>query len=152
MALPKFAQRYEVGDAWLADCSAHPALVRGVWDGEALAPIPSGGHWLVAETRLATGYPVLTRIRAEHRGPVLADPELDKLWWLVPLGAAEELADVRQLVVQPAGWCLHCPPTGWQLEGRMWITRPDGSGQLTDPAILAAAFGPGGHRLPAEAS
>jgi hypothetical protein len=151
MAQPKSAER-AAGDAWLADCSAHPDLVRAAWDAEQLAPIASGTPWLVAETRLATGYPMLTRIQAEHRGPVLADPEFDKLWWLVTLDAAEELADVRQLVVHPPGWCLKCPPTGRQIEGRMWITRPDGSGQLTDPAVLAAAFGPGGYRLPAEAS
>jgi hypothetical protein len=152
MALPKSDQRYEAGDAWLADCSAHPALVRAAWDGEVLAPIVSGGRWLAAEAQLATRYPMVVRIPAEHRGPVLADPEMDKLWWLVPLDAAEELADVRQLVVRPPGWCLRCPPTGWQMDGRMWITRPDGSGRLTDPAVLAAAFGPGGYRLPAEAS
>ncbi|MET9835833.1 hypothetical protein ABZ078_42655 [Streptomyces sp. NPDC006385] len=152
MAHPRMqcAQRYEAGDAWLADCSAYPDLVRSAWDNEALAPIASGGRWLVAEARLATAYHVLIRIRDEHRGPILADPELDKLWWLVPPDSAEELADVRKVVVQPAGWCLNCPPTGWQVEGRMWITRPDGSGRLTNSAVLGAAFGPGGRR--AEAS
>ncbi|MFE7447598.1 hypothetical protein ACFU7X_44870 [Streptomyces chartreusis] len=92
------------------------------------------------------------RIPEEQRGPVLADLKADKLWWLAPVDAAEELADVRQLLVQPAGWCLHCPPTGWQIDGRMWITRPDGWGRLTDPALLAGATGPGGYRLRAEAS
>ncbi|WP_406202479.1 hypothetical protein OG331_31470 [Streptomyces sp. NBC_01017] len=152
MALPTFTQQYEAGDAWLANSCAHPNLVRDVWASRMLAPIPSGEEWLVAEARLATGYPRLVRIRAEQRGPVLADPVMDVLWWLVPLHAPEKLADVRQLAVKPSGWSLHCPPTGWQIEGRMWITRPDGSGRLTDPAVLAAAFGPGGYRLPAEAS
>ncbi|QOV38637.1 hypothetical protein IM697_09795 [Streptomyces ferrugineus] len=152
MALPNFAQRYEAGDVWLADCSIRPDLIRAAWEKEALAPIASGGHWLAAEARLATGYPVVARIRAEQRGPVLADPASDKLWWLVPLNAAEELAGVRHLTVRPTAWLLRCPPTGWHLEGRMWIVRPDGSGQLTDPAVLAAAFGPGGYRLPAEAT
>ena len=152
MALPNSAHRYEAGDAWLANSCAHPNLVRDVWAADMLAPIPSGEEWLVAETRLATGYPKLVRIRAEQRGPVLADPVMDALWWLVPLDAAEELADVRELRVRPAGWCLRCPPAGWQIEGRMWITRPDGSGLLTDPAVLAAAFGPGGYRLATEAS
>ncbi|MBT2675802.1 hypothetical protein J7E95_34425 [Streptomyces sp. ISL-14] len=152
MVLPKSAQRYEAGDAWLADCSAHPALVREAWDKDLLAPITSGTRWLVAEARLATAYRMIGRIREERRGPTLADPESDKLWWLVPPNAPEELADVRQLTVQPEGWTLLCPPTRWVVGGRMWITCPDGSGQLTDPAVLAAAFGPGGYRLPAEAS
>ncbi|WP_369271649.1 hypothetical protein AB5J55_17885 [Streptomyces sp. R11] len=152
MALLTFTQQYEAGDTWLANCCPHPNLVRDVWDAKTLAPIPSGEEWLVAEARLTSGYPKLVRIRAEQRGPVLADQLMDALWWLVPLDAAEELADVRGLVVKPAGWCLDCPPTGQQVEGRMWITHPDGSGQLTDPVVLAAAFGPGGYRVPAEAS
>ncbi|MFC9911053.1 hypothetical protein [Streptomyces sp. NPDC059862] len=95
--------------------------------------------------------PAATRIREEQRGPVLADGELDRAWWLVPLDAAEKLADVRQLVVRPAGWSLHCPSMGSYVDGRFWLWRPDGSGRLTDAAVLAAAFGPGGYRLPAEA-
>ncbi|MFC7909081.1 hypothetical protein [Streptomyces nigra] len=152
MALPKFATLYEAGDAWLADCSARPTLVRAAWDVEKLAPIESGRSWLVAEGRVTTGYQVLARIRAGQRGPALADPLLDKLWWLIPTDAAEDLDDVGQLVVHPPGWSLYCPPTGWQVEGRMWLTRPDGSGLLTNPTLLAAAFGPGGYRRPAEAS
>jgi len=153
MPIPKsIARLYEVGDTWLADCSAHPSLVRQAWHMEALAPIPSGVHWLVAESRLVTGMKALSRIREEHRGPVLADPLLDMAWWLVPLDTAEELADVRPARVQPVGTPLHCPSTGWQACGRFWLTRPDGSGQLTDPAVLASAFGPGGYRLSAEAS
>lgn len=149
----RFTAVYEAGDAWLADCSAHPMLVRAAWNKEALAPIPSGERWLVAEAPLLTAMRALKRIHGEQQGPVLADPELDKAWWLVPLGAADELADVRQLVVRAPGWSLHCPPTGWHVDGRLWLSRPDGSGQLTDPVVLAAAVGPGGgYRVPTEAS
>lgn len=152
MALPEFTRQYEAGDAWLAGCSARPDLVRAAWETEALALIPAGAHWLVAEAQLATRYDALARIPVALRGPVLADPQADRMWWLVPLNAVEELADVRQLAVRPAGWCLPCPPTGWHIDGRMWLSRPDGSGRLTDPAVLAAAIGPGGYRLPAEAT
>jgi len=152
MAIPaSIARLYEAGDAWLADCSAHPTLVRMTWNKEVLTPIAAGTHWLAAETRLLTTMHALNRIREEHRGPVLVDVETDKAWWLVPLDAAEELADVRQVTVHVPGWPLHCPPTGWHLEGRFWLNRPDGSGRLTDPDVLAAALGPGGYRLPAEA-
>ncbi|WP_055491387.1 hypothetical protein [Streptomyces sp. TP-A0356] len=152
MAYPmRFAAMHEAGDAWLADCSAHPALVREAWEMEALAPIASGPHWLAAEAQLVTGMQALNRIRDEQRGPVLADPLLEKAWWLVPFTAGADLADLRQLVVQPAGWTLHCPPTGWHACGRFWLSCPDGTGQLTDPTMLAAAFGPGGYRRPTEA-
>lgn len=138
------AERYEAADAWLARCSGHPHEVRTRWDADELAPIASGAHWLIAESRLTTGMPAAARILPEHRGPVLADPDADRTWWLVPPSATEELADVRQVTVQPAGWTLRCPPCGWSVAGRWWLWRPNGTGLLTDPAVLAAAFGPGG--------
>jgi hypothetical protein len=147
----RLAAAYGAGDAWLADCSAHPALVRQTWGKEALAPITSGTRWFAAETRLMPTMHALNRITEAQRGPVLADPELDLAWWLVPLDAAEELADLRQVTVRPAGWPLHCPPAGWHLESRLWLCRPDGSGRLTQPAVLAAALGPGGYRRTPEA-
>ncbi|MER6065089.1 hypothetical protein ABT167_28775 [Streptomyces sp. NPDC001792] len=152
MAHPmRFAALYEAGDTWLAECSEHPDLVRTAWDQETLAPIASGAHWLVAESSLTKGWPAASRLRNAPHGPVLADPDANKMYWLVAPGAAEELADVRRLVVHPAGWPLSCPPTGWQVEGRFWLWRPDGSGHLNDPALIAAAFGPGGYRTEAEA-
>lgn len=154
MAHPRmrFAAVYEAGDAWLADCSAHPDLVHAAWDVDELAPIPSGKTWIAVEARLVASVYALDRIRAERRGPVVADAAADKAWWLVPPGAGDELADVRQLLVRTADWTLRCPPTGYQIDGRFWLNRPDGSGRLTDPAVLAAAFGPGGYRHSAEAS
>ncbi|MET7764832.1 hypothetical protein [Streptomyces sp. NPDC005336] len=80
MALPKCTERYEAGDAWLAGCSAHPALVREAWNLEALAPIRSGKTWLVVEAPLVASMQAHTRIRPEHRGPVVADPTLDTVW------------------------------------------------------------------------
>ncbi|MFC9130231.1 hypothetical protein ACFT4A_25740 [Streptomyces sp. NPDC057099] len=152
MALPKYTERYLAGDSWLAGCSQHPALVREAWSLEALAPIRSGSAWLAAEAPLVASMQAHRLIREELRGPILADPDLDTAWWLVPLDAVEELADLRAVAVQPIGRPLHCPPTGWPACGRLWLTRPDGSGQLTAPAVLAAAFGPGGFRRPAEAT
>ncbi|CAK7285082.1 hypothetical protein SGPA1_30955 [Streptomyces misionensis JCM 4497] len=52
--------------------------------------------------------------------------------------------------VPPAGWELECPTVVRFLGGRWWVEAPDGTGQLTDPALLAAAFGPGGYRREAE--
>ncbi|MFF3912687.1 hypothetical protein ACFYZB_04250 [Streptomyces sp. NPDC001852] len=152
MAHPmRFAALYEAGDTWLAECSEHPALVRAAWDEERLAPIPSGAHWLVAESSLTQGWPAASQLRDSPHGPVLADPDANKMYWLVAPDATEELADVHRLVVHPAGWSLSCPPTGWQLDGRFWLWRPDGTGHLNDPALIAAAFGPGGYRTEAEA-
>jgi hypothetical protein len=49
MALPKYTERYPAEDSWLAGCSERPDLVHEAWSLEALAPIPSGRAWLVAE-------------------------------------------------------------------------------------------------------
>ncbi|MFF3920545.1 hypothetical protein ACFYZB_45565 [Streptomyces sp. NPDC001852] len=152
MAHPmRFAALYEAGDTWLADCSEHPALVRAAWDEECLAPIASGAPWLVAESSLTRGWPAASRIRNSPHGPVLADPDANKMFWLVEPGAAEELADVRELTVHRAGWSLSCPPSGREVDGRFWLWRPDGTGHLNDFALIAAAFGPGGYRPEAEA-
>lgn len=149
---PRTAAAYEAGDNWLADCATHPDLVWQAWDMEYLAPIATGVHWLAAEVRLVPTAAVLKRIGTARLGPVLADPGLDLAWWLVPPGAAEDLADVRQVTVHPVGWHLHCPPTGWFQCGRLWLYRPDGTGALNDPVLLAAALGPGGgYRLTPEA-
>ena len=144
------AEDAAAGDAWLADCAARPDLAREVWAMGGLAPIRSGPHWVAAETMLIAGMEALNRIPEDRRGPVLADPLLDRAWWLVPPGSARALAHIR--LVQPVGHPLHCRPTGWQACGRIWLHRPDGTGRLTDPAILAAALGPAGTRLPSEAS
>ncbi|MEU1409583.1 transposase [Streptomyces sp. NPDC005728] len=55
-------------------------------------------------------------------------------------------APVNDDAVRPAGWELQCPPVVHSLGGRWWLALPDGTGQLTDPTLLAAAFGPGGYR------
>jgi hypothetical protein len=150
---PGIAQVYEAGDAWLADCSTYPDLVRQAWDVEALAPIASGRRWLAVEARLLDTMNAVNRIGIERLGPVLADPGIERAWWLIAPDAAEDLADVRQVCVRPEGWPLHCPPTGWYQCGRLWLHRPDGTGQLNDPTLIAAALGPGGgYRLDTEAS
>ncbi|MCT7353611.1 hypothetical protein N4P33_15725 [Streptomyces sp. 15-116A] len=147
----RLAARYAAGDAWLADCHAHPATVWKAWHADTLAPIVSGTRWLVAESTVTRGLPAASRIRDQQRGPVLIDPYRDRSWWLVPLEAAAELDDVRQVTVKPPGWILRCPPAGREVEHLHWLWSPDGTGHLTDPAVLAAAFGPGGRRHLAEA-
>ncbi|MFJ9376122.1 hypothetical protein [Streptomyces sp. NPDC101455] len=148
----RIAEQAEAGDAWLVACSEQPSLVREAWASKSLAAIATGTKWLAVEAQLHTSYINLYRMREEHRGPLVADGKAGLAWWLVPLDAAEELADVQALQVQRAGWLLHCPPTERIIADRMWLRGPDGSGLLNDPTVLAAAFDPGGYRLTAEAS
>ncbi|MEV5879736.1 hypothetical protein AB0L75_37095 [Streptomyces sp. NPDC052101] len=146
-----FAAQYAAGDTWLAECSEHPVPVRAAWDEEDLALIASDAHWLVAESSLTKGWLAASRLRNSPHGPVLADPDANAMYWLVAPDSVEELAKVRHLVVHPAGWSLSCPPTGRQVDGRFWLWRPDGSGRLNDPALMAAAFGRCGYDSEAEA-
>ena len=147
----RIAKVHETGDAWLADCSTRPDLVRQAWDVEALAPITTGKHWLAAEVRLVATIGAMQRIGTPRLGPILADPGVDSAWWLIPTDTADNLSGIHESTVRPPGWPLLCPPTGWFQCGRMWLHRPDGSGALNNPALLAATLGPGdGHRLPAE--
>lgn len=153
MPLPAtLAARHAAGNAWLAGCTERPDLVHRCWTAGDLAPVATGSRWLVAESRLSTGWPAASRIREDHRGPVLADPAGDRLWWLVPVDAEAELEDVRQLTVHPPGWVLRCPPAGGQQGARFWVCAPDGTGRIGDPVVIAAAFGPGGYRLCQEAT
>ena len=135
------------GQGWLLSCTAEPTATRRRWDREELAPFPSGIHWRAAEAPLLPSVHAMRRIGSPRLGPVLADVEADKAWWLIPADVGDQLDDVRQLTVRPAGWVLKCPPVLYAVDGRMWLEQPDGTGRLTDPVLLGAAFGPGG-RLP----
>jgi hypothetical protein len=142
----------QAGQDWLLSCALHSADVQGTWDAEELAEFPTGVHWRVVEAPLLRSLEAIARIGADRIGPVLADIHRDAAWWLLPPDLTDELDDIRRLTVRPAGWVLKCPPVLYSVNGRWWMERPDGSGQLTDPVLLGAAFSPGGARLSTEAS
>ncbi|NNN30726.1 hypothetical protein HLK59_10190 [Streptomyces sp. S3(2020)] len=144
MPAPSARPMQQAGQAWLLSCAPDPAAVRSAWELEQFAQIPTGAHWLVAEAPLVRSVQATRRIPPDRLGPVLGDVHRDVAWWLLPADAAQELDDIRQIVVHPAGWILSCPPVLHSLEGRWWVEPPDGTGQLTDPSSLGAAFGPGG--------
>lgn len=133
----------QAGQEWLLSCTDRPTAVQRAWNGEELAAFPTGEHWRVAEAPLLRSLNAMRRIGSARLGPVLADVEADRAWWLLPADVGDELDDMHQLTVRPAGWVLKCPPVLYHLSGRIWLERPDGSGRLTDPALLGAAFSPG---------
>lgn len=142
---------HRAGQEWLLSSTPDRARVERQWELDQLGEIPSGTHWLVVEAPLAPSMAALRRMGSGRVGPVLGDVHRDRAWWLLPPDLADDLDDVRILTVRPPGWLLSCPPVLHSVHGRWWIERPDGSGRLTDPVLLAAAVGPGGGiRLPAE--
>jgi hypothetical protein len=98
----------------------------------------------VVEAPLVRSVEIMPQIRVGALGPVLACTRSGRAWWLVPLETGEQVDDIPGVTVLPSGTPLLCPPPVDSLDGRTWLVRPDGSGQLTDPVQLGAAFGPGG--------
>ncbi|MDH6221798.1 hypothetical protein [Streptomyces pseudovenezuelae] len=151
MAAPTARFRHQAGQDWLLTCAPYPAAAAHAWDVEEFGEIPSGPLWRVVEAPLVESLSAIQRIGPARVGPILGNVRLDTAWWLLPPELGDDLDDVRGFTVRPAGWSLRCPPVLHSVHGRWWIERPDGSGRLTDPVLLAAAFGPGGYRHSAEA-
>ncbi|MYW44757.1 hypothetical protein GT346_15850, partial [Streptomyces sp. SID161] len=63
-----------------------------------------------------------------------------RAWWLLPAEAAVDDIDDFGFTVRPAGWELLCPPVVHSIGSLWWLSIPDGTGYLTDPALLAAAM------------
>ncbi|MGW0412988.1 hypothetical protein ACWDZX_17055 [Streptomyces collinus] len=137
------------GQGWLLSCVADPAATQRAWDAQQLATIPTGPHWRAAETALARALKALRR--TPQHGPVLSEISSSRAWWLLPPTLAEELDDVAGLTVHPPGWKLRCPPVTHSLGGRWWLAIPDGTGHLTDPTLLGAAYCPCSYRPDSEA-
>ncbi|MEU0353693.1 hypothetical protein [Streptomyces cyaneofuscatus] len=128
------------GTDWLASCAPDPVQVHRSWDRDELALVRSGELWVAVEAAITPTVTAMQCIGPDCLGPVLVYPGADRAWWLVPPGAA----GLPQLAVHPAGWGLRCPPADRYVDGLGWLEEPDGSGQLTNPAALVAAFGPAG--------
>jgi len=104
-----------------------------------IIPLPTA--WTVAEADLLESMDVMPALsRANKLGPVLVHPESRRAWWLLPPDAAGHVDDIRRLAVWPPGQALRCPLPGDYGHGYGWIEGPDGTGHLTDPAALRAAF------------
>lgn len=146
-----FFARREAGQDWLLTCTPTPADAARAWDAEILAPIRGGTRWRAVEAPLMPSVDAMKRVGVKGLGPVLADVSAYRAWWLVSPDVGDLLDDIHQLQVMAADWPLRCPPVLYPVGERVWLERPDGSGRLTDPISLGAAFRPGGLRLPAEA-
>lgn len=132
------------GSEWLALSSPDPVRTHRAWAAGELAPLRSGRLWLAVEVDLHRSVDAMQRIAPDRLGPVLVHPSAGLAWWLVPSGSAEELDAVPLLTVHVTDRPLRCPPAERYVDGLGWLEKPDGSGRLTGPAVLGAAFRPGG--------
>ncbi|QJT04456.1 hypothetical protein G9272_32620 [Streptomyces asoensis] len=128
---------------WLTSVAPDPEACRWEWERNPLgvALLPAGKAWDVLILPGALGYPtldVLTRIL--HRpGPVLVDFGDDRMGFFVAPGTAARWLGTGIRTAGAGTWIV-VPYPGRSTRGVRWLVPPDGSGTLTDAALLELAM------------
>lgn len=128
---------------WLSSVAPDPEACRREWERnpQGIALLPAGRAWDVLILPSELGYPtldVLTRI-LDRLGPVLADFGDARMGFLVPPGTAARWLGTGIRTVGAGTWIV-VPYPGRSASGVRWLVPPDGSGMLTDPALLELAM------------
>ncbi|MGW2210202.1 hypothetical protein [Streptomyces sp. NPDC001781] len=128
---------------WLASVAPDPEACRWAWERSApgVALLPAGKAWDVLVLPGELGRPtldVLTRV-LDRPGPVLVDFEGDRVGFFVPPGIAARWLGTGIRTAGPGTWIV-VPHPGRATQGVRWLVPPDGSGTLTDPALLELAM------------
>ncbi|MDR6977659.1 hypothetical protein J2X68_004378 [Streptomyces sp. 3330] len=128
---------------WLASVAPDPEACRREWERNPLgvALLPAGKAWDVLILPGELGYPtldVLTRIL--HRpGPVLVDFGDNRMGFFVAPGTAARWLGTGIRTAGAGTWIV-VPYPGRSTRGVRWLVPPDGSGTLTDAALLELAM------------
>ncbi|MFV0127501.1 hypothetical protein ACLGI4_07275 [Streptomyces sp. HMX112] len=144
---------------WLVSAAPDPGACRWEWERSPLgvALLPAGRRWDVLIVPDGLGRPaldVLARL-VGRPGPVLAGsgaPGATRMGFFVPPGTAARWVGTGTRVAGRGSW-IATPHPGRPGGAARWPVLPDGTGTLTDPALLElamheAAAGPAGHRGP----
>lgn len=128
---------------WLASAAAEPLTCRWEWERNPLgvALLPAGRLWDVLVVSGRLGRPtlgVLNRLTARP-GPVLGDFGEARTGFFVPAGTAANWVGTDVRGAGTGSWIV-VPYPGRATGGVRWLVPPDGSGLLTDPAVLEAAM------------
>jgi hypothetical protein len=128
---------------WLASVAPDPEACRWEWERNPLgvALLPAGKAWDVLILPGELGYPtldVLTRV-IDQLGPVLVDFGDARMGFLVPPGTAARWIGTGIRSAGLGTWIV-VPYPGRSTGGVRWLVPPDGSGTLTDPALLELAM------------
>ncbi|BFV57093.1 hypothetical protein KCMC57_up21970 [Kitasatospora sp. CMC57] len=151
---------------WLAAAAPDPHACRGEWEGSGRGAmlLPAGRLWDVLLVPGGLGHPafellsrpdlgpgrdlaagrdlVAERDRLSRRpggGPVYADFADGQLGFLVPVGTAARWIGTGVRSAGSGTWVALPHPAGAG-RGLRWLAPPDGSGRLTDPAVLELAL------------
>lgn len=132
---------------WLVSVAPDPDDWRRRWESHprGLALLPTGRHWdvLVLPGEIAgPTLDVLTRL-TDRPGPVLADfgptphgrNPAPRMGFFVPPGTSERWVGTGTHTAGAGAWVV-LPYPGRTAGGVRWLVLPDGSGTLTDPALL----------------
>ncbi|WP_405019369.1 hypothetical protein OHV05_23245 [Kitasatospora sp. NBC_00070] len=130
------------GVDWLADAAPDPQGCRAEWEasGRGVMLLPAGRRWDVLLVPGPLGHPTFDLLaRRAPTGPVYADFADGQLGFLVPVGTAARWVGTGVRSAGPGTWVALPHPAGAG-RGLRWLAAPDGSGRLTDPAVLELAL------------
>ncbi|TRV71650.1 hypothetical protein FKN01_31485 [Streptomyces sp. 130] len=128
---------------WLASAAPDPVACRRDWerDPRGIALLPAGRRWDVLILPGELGCPtldVLTRL-IDRPGPVLADFGESRTGFFVPPGTVARWAGTGVRGAGSGTWIV-VPHPGRPAGKARWLVPPDGSGTLTDAALLELAM------------
>ncbi|MEU0741918.1 hypothetical protein [Streptomyces sp. NPDC006134] len=129
---------------WLASAAPDPEACRRAWerDPHGIALLPAGRAWDVLILPGRLGHPtlgVLTRL-LERPGPVLAGLGDARTGFFVPPGTAAHWLGTGVRAAGAGAWIAVPHPERAASGSVRWLVPPDGSGTLTDPALLELAM------------
>ncbi|MEU5794563.1 hypothetical protein ABZ800_13715 [Streptomyces sp. NPDC047813] len=135
---------------WLASVAPDPRGCRREWERNphGVALLPAGRAWDVLILPAHLGHPtldVLTRM-LDRTGPVLADFGDNRIGFFVAPGTAERWLGTGVRAAGHGTWIV-VPHPGRASRGVRWLVPPDGSGTLTDTALLELAMHEAAARL-----
>lgn len=138
---------------WPASVAPDPEACRWEWERSprGVALLPAGKAWDVLILPGRLGYPtldVLTRFLGEP-GPVLVDFGDSRMGFFVPPGTAARWLGTGIRTAGAGTWIV-VPRPGRSTGSVRWLVPPDGSGTLTDPALLELAMHEAAARLAME--
>ncbi|WP_049565491.1 hypothetical protein [Streptomyces sp. SBT349] len=128
---------------WLASAAPEPDACRWEWERHPMgvALLPAGRIWDVLILPGTLGYltfDVLTRV-IDRPGPVLADHGNSRVGFFVPPGTAGRWLGTGVRAAGRGSWVV-VPHPQRTANGVRWLVAPDGSGVLTDTAVLELAM------------
>ncbi|MFC5721105.1 hypothetical protein ACFP1Z_13090 [Streptomyces gamaensis] len=138
---------------WLVSAAPDPGTCRREWERNPLgvALLPAGRLWDVLVLPSTLGWPTLEILGrcTDRLGPVLADFGDSRVGFFVPPGTAAGWVATGVRAAGAGTWIVVPHPVRGA-SGVRWIVPPDGTGTLTDPALLEwsmheAAAGRAGH-------